>query len=183
MLDNALRIARAAGGKAPGPRITTHVTHAGPIHSPVAGRTDHLPMHVASDSYVIPADIISALGEGNTSSGFKIMKHAILSMRGKPYKAEGMPYKASGLPYGARGTPYGKGDEPYGVELPRARGGATPPVPIVAAGGEYVISPEEVADIGGGDIELGHRALDEFVLKTRAKTIDTLKKLPGPARD
>ena len=47
--------------------------HIGPIHSAVAGRTDHLPMHVPSGSYVIPADIISAMGEGNTMAGFKIM--------------------------------------------------------------------------------------------------------------
>jgi hypothetical protein len=55
----------ARGGK-PGVK-----PHKGPIHSPVAGRTDHLPMHVMSGSYVIPADIISAMGEGNTMAGFK----------------------------------------------------------------------------------------------------------------
>ena len=35
--------------------------HTGPIHSKVAGRTDYLPMHVPSGSYVIPADIILSL--------------------------------------------------------------------------------------------------------------------------
>ena len=40
-----------------------HKIHEGPIHSPVAGRTDHLPMNVSSGSYVIPADIISSMGE------------------------------------------------------------------------------------------------------------------------
>jgi len=57
---NALRLAKES-----------KTAHEGPIHSPVAGRTDHLPMHVASGSYVIPADIISAIGEGNTMAGFK----------------------------------------------------------------------------------------------------------------
>lgn len=47
--------------------------HVGPIHSPVAGRTDHLPMNVPSGAYVIPADIVSALGEGNTMAGFEIL--------------------------------------------------------------------------------------------------------------
>ena len=51
---------------------TTEKIHVGPIHSPVAGRTDHLPMHVPSGAYVIPADIISAMGEGNTMAGFKV---------------------------------------------------------------------------------------------------------------
>ena len=46
--------------------------HVGPIHSAVAGRTDHLPMHVPSGAYVLPADIVSAMGEGNTAAGFKV---------------------------------------------------------------------------------------------------------------
>jgi hypothetical protein len=61
----------AAGGYAKGG--DTGKVHHGPIPSPVAGRTDHLPMHVSSGSYVLPADIVSALGEGNTMNGFKIV--------------------------------------------------------------------------------------------------------------
>ena len=44
----------------------------GPLHSDVAGRTDHIPVNVPSGAYVIPADIISGLGEGNSMAGFKI---------------------------------------------------------------------------------------------------------------
>ena len=57
----------AAGGYAEGG--DTGKVHHGPIPSPVAGRTDHLPMHVSSGSYVLPADIVSALGDGNTDAG------------------------------------------------------------------------------------------------------------------
>jgi hypothetical protein len=46
--------------------------HIGPIHAPVAGRTDHLNMHVPSGAYVIPADIVSSFGEGNTEAGLKV---------------------------------------------------------------------------------------------------------------
>jgi hypothetical protein len=56
-------------------------------------------------------------------------------------------------------------------------------VPIVAAGGEYVLSPEQVKKAGGGDLETGHRVLDEFVKRYRAQTIKTLKNLPGPKKD
>ena len=83
----ALRTARAHGGK----------VHKGAIHSSVAGRTDHLPMHVASGSYVIPADIISALGEGNSMAGFKVAKH-IFSRHTRDI-TKGTPYGESGLPY------------------------------------------------------------------------------------
>jgi hypothetical protein len=374
----ALRTARAHGGK----------VHKGPIHSSVAGRTDHLPMHVASGSYVIPADIISAMGEGNSMAGFKVAQNIF----GGHNRTKGMPYGAKGLPYGvptphradggrlgyydggdttASGaslksgsgstsaantasqissatdrsvpassydssdhegsngmfsssssnnsgssssgnrtsanttranstvspTPYaetkytnfwdringgGKGGgyenlwdmvngggmggsyanpgenirglgaivndiqtgglrklgwdainggglgaaddkfspltkfglagnalgvKPAGQEgswlnfmqgalgprppprptdmpyVSRATGGATNGVPIVAAGGEYVIPPEDVIHIGGGDLDHGHKILDSFVKKMRQKTIKTLQNLPGPKKD
>lgn len=141
--------------------------HVGPIHSPVAGRTDHLPMHVPSGSYVIPADIISAMGEGNTMAGFKQMRRIF-----------------GGTPYSGEQSPYGGGPAPYNESLPgRATGGATASVPIVAAGGEYVLSPDQVRIAGEGDLETGHRVLDEFVKRYRQKTIKTLQKLPGPKKD
>lgn len=152
----------------PSPKVKAPVTklHTGPIHSHVAGRTDHLPMHVPSGSYVIPADIVSAMGEGNTMAGFKQMK---IIFGGTPYS-------------GSANIKMGGG--PYGSNLPgKADGGETESVPIVAAGGEYVVSPEQVRMVGEGDLELGHRVLDEFVKTYRKKTIKTLQKLPGPKKD
>ena len=106
-------------------------------------------MHVASGSYVIPADIISAMGEGNTMSGFKQMKQ-ILSGAGPS---------------------------------PKAAGGMVKAIPIIAAGGEYVITPHQVTWAGDGDMDVGHEVLDEFVKSMRAKTIKTLKALPGPKKN
>lgn len=164
---------------------TTKV-HVGPIHSAVAGRTDHLPMHVPSGAYVIPADIISAMGEGNTNAGFKVAK-SIFSQPfyGTQGAGKGMPYKQGAMPYGGhKGMPYGASAAPYGQPMPgKATGGSTGEVPIVAAGGEYVIHPDDVARLGHGSLDDGHRILDEFVKGFRAKTIKTLKNLPGPKRD
>jgi hypothetical protein len=56
-------------------------------------------------------------------------------------------------------------------------------VPIVAAGGEYVIPPEVVINIGNGDMDSGHTELDDFVKKMRANTVKTLKSLPGPKKN
>jgi hypothetical protein len=351
----ALRTARATGGK----------VHQGAIHSAVAGRTDHLPMHVASGSYVIPADIISAMGEGNSMAGFKVAK-SIFS-RDNEDPTEGTPYGEAGLPYdmdtprkagggtasrdrqdtaprssptsggatsrdrqdrvqagsqmvsrdrqdkyirpstpaasplaprtssappqrpaqasgpkeytgfwdringggpgagytglwdmingggmgagytglrdmvngGGMGASYASANAPapaaggvqptgtpakgqgfwskaapvlgtmiagpvgglVGMGLQRkengqtgfqnligqitgkAGGGATEGVPIVAAGGEYVIPPHDVVHIGGGDLDHGHKVLDAFVKKMRQKTIKTLQNLPGPKKD
>ncbi len=141
-VDKMFWINEREGKKFGGETIQHHV---GPIHSPVAGRTDHLPMHVPSGAYVIPADIISAMGEGNTMAGFKVANQIF-------------------------------GEQPSG----RSDGEA---VPIVAAGGEYVIHPENVANLAKGDLDHGHRILDSFVKKMRAKTVATLKALPGPKRD
>jgi hypothetical protein len=152
------------------PSYIRHMVHEGPIHSPVAGRTDHLPMNVRSGSYVIPADIISSMGEGNTMAGFKIARRMFSS---QPYSQN------EKQPYEAQNEPYEEGN-PYGAHM--ATGGHTP-VEIVAAGGEYVISPEDVTRLGEGDIDHGHEILDEFVKGYRQKTIKTLKKLPGPKKD
>jgi hypothetical protein len=75
--------------------------HVGPIHSPVAGRTDHLPMHVASGSYVIPADIISAMGEGNTMAGFRIAQKifARSASRAQGGAVDAVPIVAAGGEY------------------------------------------------------------------------------------
>ena len=46
----------------------------GPLMSDVPGRTDHLNISVPEGAYVIPADLISALGEGNTLAGMNTVK-------------------------------------------------------------------------------------------------------------
>jgi hypothetical protein len=149
---NTARKAKAGGGPMKKSQMPQQVNkiHVGPIHSPVAGRTDHLPMHVPSGSYVLPADIVSSLGEGNTMAG---------------YRAVRLMFEKA--PYGA----YAQG------------GHVGNPVPIVAAGGEYVLSPDEVLWAGGGDLDAGHKKLDDFVNGTRAELIKTLKALPGPKKD
>jgi hypothetical protein len=127
--------------------------HTGPIHSPVAGRTDHLPMHVPAGSYVIPADVVSGFGEGNTMAGFKALNRTFGRHGGKPHFAAG----------GA------------------AEDGEA--VPIVAAGGEYVIHPHAIKIIGGGDMKAGHAELDKFVVLGRNKIVKTMKNLPPPKKD
>lgn len=151
----------------------------GMINSSIPGRTDKLPMRVRSGSYILPADIPSALGQGNTMAGGEILKKMFSS---GPY---GLP-----LPRGGGG---GRGMRPMRIQqqmMPRglkqqsafARGGESGHVPIIAAGGEYIIHPDVVRDIGHGDIKAGHKVLDKFVLDVRKKNVETLKKLPGPKK-
>lgn len=152
--------------------------HEGMIHSSVPGRTDKLPMKVRSGSYILPADIPSALGQGNTMAGGDILKKMFSS---GPYGLPTMKGGQSRMP-----RPMNIKQQMMPKKLPGtfAEGGAAEDdhVPIVAAGGEYIIHPDVVRDVGHGDIKTGHKVLDKFVLSVRKKNIDTLKNLPGPKK-
>ena len=176
------RIGRAEGGLIPD---SPDKPFSGPIVSPVAGRTDHVPMHVPNQSYVVPADVVSAIGEGNSISGLGLLGSMFPA---KPYGANGGPF-GSAMPSAKPGRP----NFPKAPPLPPYAGGAPKfpyaagglvheATPINAAGGEFVIHPEDVAKVGGGDIRKGHKVLDHWVKSVRARTIKELKGLPGPAR-
>ena len=132
---NTARQSRAEGGEA-------DKVHVGPIHSNVAGRTDHLNINVPSGCYVIPADIVSSYGEGNTMAGFRAMNKIF----GQQEYTEGQTTE------------------------------------IVAAGGEYIVTPESLVRLFG-DLDQAHNEMDRFINMARARLIDTLKKLPGPKKD
>ena len=137
--------------------------HIGGIASSVPGRTDAHPMRVPTGAYVLPADIVSHLGQGNTLAGMR----AAQRMFGKSY------VPARGIAAYARG---GATNESNSTQ------------PIIAAGGEFVISPGAVrawhrARGGSGALPDAHEALDKWVVDTRAKHIATLKNLPPPAKD
>lgn len=182
----AIKVARRAAGGAAGispsmasPWWTRSEARAdehpsGLVNSPVGGRSDHLPMSVPHGSYVMPADVISGMGQGNTLAG----AHAFDSMvKGGPFGTKlPMPKLGGTLP-----------KPPVAPRMVAAhhfsRGGrAKGHIPIIVAGGERIISPEEVAQLAGGDIKKGHEMLDRFVIECRKHVIDTTKKLPGPVR-
>mgnify|MGYP001615768188 CR=1 FL=1 len=65
----------------------------GPVAGATGGRTDALPVDVPAGAYVVPADVVSALGEGNTGAGFEKLTRSF----GKPGRAAGgaVPIKIS----------------------------------------------------------------------------------------
>jgi hypothetical protein len=148
----ALRTAKklATGGAADDPQEHHFINFkkGGMIDSDIPGRTDEIPMKVASGAYVLPADIPSALGQGNTMAGKSILDNM--------FGGNDSKQMASGGPT----------DDDH--------------VPIIAAGGEYLIHPDKVKEIGQGDMAKGHKVLDKFVLHTRKEHIKTLKKLKPP---
>lgn len=109
--DQALAIAyrvrrqkRAKGGK----------VHVGAIIGKTGGRADKRPMHVPDGSYVMTADHVSGLGQGNTHAGMAVLDK-MFPISAKAHTDEQPARRASG----------GK-------------------VPIYAADGEYVVHPEDI---------------------------------------
>lgn len=140
----------------------------GLIDSSIPGRSDHIPMKVPPGSYVLPADIPSALGQGNTKAGSEILSKMFTH---SAYGLKPMTQKAHGFQY------------PRPIGRKHAEGGATEDdAHIIAAGGEYIIHPDVVKEVGHGDVAKGHKVLDKFVLHTRKQHIKTLKGLKGPKK-
>lgn len=143
----------------------------GIISSTVAGRSDQIPMGVKRGAYVVPADVVSSLGQGNTMAGARGLSQMLkMTPGGSP-----MP---SAPPMGRRPGKFADG----GDVMPPQGGGGEPPVDIMAAGGEFIVPVDKVAEIGGGDMKRGHDILDAMVKQTRKKAIKTLRKLPGPRK-
>ena len=160
VLDRALREARkfAKGGKLDESGLgdpAKHIPHpSGMPNSSIPGRTDKLPISVKAGSYVIPSDIVSAIGDGNSAAGNAAMNYLIGHVTQNAQLGNAPQLAADGAE-----------------------------IPIIAAGGEYVVDPAAVAHIGGGNLEKGHNLLDKFVREIRKLHIKTLRNLPGPKVD
>ncbi len=159
------------------PSIVRIAKAEGFLHSPVPGRTDRLPISVQGGAYVLPADHVAAIGQGNSLSGANIANRMFgLGPYGsKPSAIHSMKAGSPRLNMGVMGGKFKQ----------HAQGGSTghgKPTPIIAAGGEMVIPPHAIIN-RFGSLEKGHKALDEWVLMTRKKHIKTLKGLKPPRKD
>lgn len=155
------------------------------------GRADSIKTRAPAGSYILPADVVSGLGEGNSLAGSRVFDEILRSM---PYGTQGSQQK------GGRGAPRAPS-----LSLSVSKGGEVKdgpdaePVDVLLSDGERVVLPHHVrmwGDIAaqhiakkrGGSpdrwdkLKLGHRALDAFVLNERAKHIKKLKSLPGPVQ-
>lgn len=166
------------------------------IHGAGAGRFDKNRMNVLSGSYVLPADVVAGLGDGNSLSGAHVVDLMLHSM---PYgiAPERLPHgrfpppRPPSDPELAAGQWEGAGHASGGSAQERAsRGSAN--VPVVTADGEYVLNPQQVMRFGAHSfpsdkkptpqalLRYGHDVLDHFVKEQRGRMIRKLKSLPGP---
>lgn len=161
----------------------------GLVVSPTGGRADKVSTSVQPDSFIIPADVVSGIGQGNSLAGANFLNQAL---KMGPYgitpssSAKGGlgPPKAPGV-YGMdvknsmrqanKQSPIPKAV--VGNHMPFKDGGS---IPVSLSGGEFHIPPDKVLEIGNGDMKEGHRTLKKFVEMSRARHIRTLKSLPPP---
>jgi hypothetical protein len=141
-------------------------------------------MSIAGGSHVIPADVVSGLGEGNSLAGAHAMTLATKSGPGGISLPKG-PAKST-IPHPPSPPKFAKGG---GVEweghpikiaqghVPEEHGG----VKCIVAGGEWILSPDEVKRVKHNG-KISHEAIDEWILERRKELIHKLKKLPGPVK-
>ena len=240
----ALRIARdhsrkglATGGAATDAAPAIY----GLVDSAVPGRTDRHNTDLDSGAYVLPADVVAGIGQGNSLAGGAVLNRMFNNSPlgiAPPTLAKARPAAAAPKGYtppnlvsqmgnltNAAKTAYDNRDDgddeedPSTPDAPSAAPSAvmadTPApagpeeetaakggkihgkVKAVIAGGEYVLTPDQIAygpRLGGLDpddhdpkhyakaLARGHAILDSFVLARRAKDIKTLKSLPKPKK-
>lgn len=150
-LSNADKHPKAAAGGGIGA-----YSHGGPVidkgflKSDVPGRTDNLAITVPHGAHVIPADVVSVLGQGNSLAGAKHLREAL-----------------DGLPIPGRKTGGGISDTH---------------TPILAAGGEFIVSPDEVNAWGENNQKRGHDRIDQMIVRVRKAGAHKMLKLKGPKK-
>ena len=157
----------AAGGVPGAPpwyvRSEAHsMGHMGPIQGITGGRADLVPKTVRGGSYILPADVVSAAGQGNSAAGMNRFNQLF---KMGPYGASA-PHIGGVKPHFAAGGTAGAGE----------------PVDIAASDGEFAVPPEKVAEVGKGHLESGHNILDQMVKNIRQHTIKTLRKMKPPKK-
>lgn len=156
------------------------------------GRADTLPVSVMTDSHVLPADVVSGLGDGNSLAGASVIDKMMSSL---PYGIQ---------PMRGHGAPQLRLPAAPRPMAPESRGGrkedhGRETVPIAASSGEYNVHPQSVYAIGLQSaknmkldptkltprkvMDIGHDILDKWILEVRKRTIKTMGKLAPPKRD
>lgn len=146
----------------------------GYLHGPTGGRTDAILTSAPAGSHVIPADVVSGLGEGNSMAGAGVMQRILAT------GPHGIPMPRAGGRLGAPRPPPLPQDHTRGGNI--GGGGRGELTPVALSHGEFVVTPEQVAHWGDGDMDKGHKIFDHFIVKMRDHIIKTMKRLPPPVK-
>jgi len=244
----------AGGGNAPPPMRPMSMSGPPGLHliqSATPGRTDRIRMHAKPGSFIIPADVMSGMGQGNTTAGAKMfgeliaagpygaklkaMGHGRLpamggmkppgmkmpsapnmrfpAMHAQPRMAAPAPVAGLGNLSAASGQRSSTGrsmkqerflhsmadggvlgmgsgasfitDHPFLAwqqDQPQQQQQQQDWTPIVVAGGEGVVDPDVVREMGGGDIDAGKKIWHEAMASLRKQFARHTLSLPEPIK-
>lgn len=134
------------------------------------GRADKVHTTAPAGAHIIPADVISGSGQGNSLNGAMQWEKIL---RSGPYGTAPAPMR-----HGSIGMPSRRGSAQH-----LAKGGGDSQTPVALSDGELLVFPHWVAHLGGGDHKKGHKWLNDRIVEERKKHIKTLGKLPGPVKE
>lgn len=169
----------------------------GALLTPTMGRADLHRTSVPSGSYVIPADVVSGRGQGNTLAGAGAL-HSMFGMKGPFGEGRSGPYGMPGGGFKAGRSAMRMPKPPKMESIMAASGGGKEgkdehlgePVPVNLSGGEVVVPPENLLSTfrrifptKNYTLKQIHTMMDQWVLDERQKHRKTLGKLPPPAKD
>lgn len=179
---------RDMGGMMPGAALGA----GGFLHGTTPGRADKVQTSAPGGSYIVPADVIAGLGQGNSLAGARVMDailgsgpHGISLPRGGG--GRGAPRPPAPVRAAANGGPIQLFPER------RAAGGVKgkQETPVLLSHGEYSIAPHHCERIGTlkgveehPDVRRrrGHSLLDRWVVDQRKKQVREIKNLPPPVK-
>jgi hypothetical protein len=181
---------RATGGTAMSPAVTNYLA------------TNSDPLGVAPNTPITGSGINASTGVGKSQTGLPALDAYLNSTESgasfvppkvyvpPPAPAPVSPASTAAAAPAAATAPLDDLNIPSGNarggNVRYARGGASRApaghVPILAAGGEFVVSPEHVARLGDGDVHEGHRRLDKWVVETRRSIIRKMSHLRPPVK-
>lgn len=206
-LRSAYGPGRDDGGAAPSsdsPATTAPESGSGALLGPTGGRDDAIHTSVPDGTHILPADVVSSLGDGNSVAGAAKLSRMFPGSGPKQsgIKAAAAPKapapmklsmaKIAPMPriphIAAAHAPHAGslGHLPRMPHMPGApkglKDGGKGGVKVRLSDGEFRVPPDWVKHIGEGDAERGHNALDAWIMSVRHQDIERRKRLPGPVK-
>ena len=157
----------------------------GLLHGTTPGQADAIKTTAPAGGFVVPAEVVAHLGQGNTLAGSRVMQSILDTGPG------GMPLQRHGTGRGPPRPPelprseqeqFKKGG-PIPVFEAKERGGEKQKpgeTPVDLSDGEFYVSPHHVTAWGGGDHERGIRIWNKWTWQKHKEHQASLRKYKGP---
>ena len=164
----------AKGGIIPGvSRVGgTGPTHFhGLVHGSGNGRSDSISTRVPKGSYVVPADIVSGIGHGDTIAGARALEHSFPEEEGRLHTRAHVRGFSPLMQ-----SPFKRA---FSAKSQLADGGVPEMSDVLLSAGEFLIGPKALLK-KYGSLKHAHDVMDAYIVHRRKKLIKETKALKPP---